>query len=212
VRLERVSELAADQLGLEVARGVGISDVVEGSPAQKAGFKTHDIVLEFAGKPVTDNPEDFMRLVAATKGGEKVDAVVMRKGKKMEIKGILMPEVAQVFPREPQFDGLQQGLNENPEPMPKRRGGGEGDGRGFTSSSVSYSIINGQVTIKANQDDVRYVIYGERKGDVIEPSRIMISGGGKEIDADNIEKVPQEYRRFVEELLKGGKNRMPPRR
>ncbi|HEV3387335.1 MAG TPA: PDZ domain-containing protein [Gemmata sp.] len=206
VRLERVSELAADQLSLEVARGVGIADVVDGSVAQKVGFKAHDIVLEFAGKPVTDNPEDFTRLVASVKGGEKVDAVVMRKGKKMEIKGIVLPEQAQVLNQFAPFDGLLQ-VPEFPPQKPQRRVA-EGDVRG---NSVTYSIVNGQVVIKAVQDGIQYTIYGDRKDDAIEPSRIVIADGDKKTETEKLEKVPEEYRRVVEELLKGFKGRKPAR-
>jgi hypothetical protein len=97
VRMERVPELTAEQLGLEAGRGIAITDVIAGSAAEKAGFKIHDIVLEFAGKPVSENPEDFTRLVESVKAGEKVDAVVLRKGKKVELKGIELPEKAQVI-------------------------------------------------------------------------------------------------------------------
>jgi serine protease Do len=207
VRLERVSELAADQLSLEMARGVGIADVVDGSVAQKVGFKPHDIVLEFAGKPVTDNPEEFTRLVASVKGGEKVDAVVMRKGKKMEIKGIVLPEQAQVLNQPAPFDGLLP-IPEFPPQKPERRVAEGGDVRG---NSVMYSIVNGQVVIKALQDGIQYTIYGDRKDDTIEPSRIVITDGEKKTETEKLEKVPEEYRRVVEELLKGFKGRKPVR-
>jgi serine protease Do len=206
VRLERVSELAADQLNLEVARGVGIADVVDGSVAQKVGFKTYDIVLEFAGKPVTDNPEDFTRLVASVRGGEKVDAVLMRKGKRMEIKGIVLPEQAQVLNPPAPFGGLLP-IPEFPPPIPERRVA-EGDVRG---NSVMYSIVNGQVVIKALQDGIQYTIYGDRKDDGIEPSRIVIADGDKKTETEKLEKVPEQYRRVVEELLKGFKGRKPVR-
>jgi hypothetical protein len=202
VRLERISELAADQLGLEVARGIGIVDVVDGSVAQKAGFKIHDIVLEFAGKAVSDSPEEFTRLVASVKAGEKVDAVVLRKGKKQEIKGIVLPEQVQAFPQ----PGLFEVPGFNPMPRPERRGG-EGDGRGRVGNSVMYSVVNGQIVIKALQDDVQYVITGERKDDAIEPSKIVITDGNKKTEVEKLDKVPEEYRRTVDELLKGFKGR-----
>ncbi len=213
VRLERVSELAADQLGLDIARGVGIADVVEGSAAQKAGFKTHDIVLEFAGKPVSDNPEDFTRLVASVKGGEKVDAQVMRKGKKIDLKGIVLPDQAQVIPFPmPAFDGVFPLPELNPVPrLERQRGEGEGRGRGRVGNSVSYSIVNGQAVIKAVQDGVQYVIQGERKDDGIEATKITITEGEKKTEYEKLDKVPEEQRRVVDDLLKGIKNRRLPR-
>ncbi len=88
VRLERLAPVVVEQLGLENGRGVTVAAVVGGSPAEKAGLKANDIVLEFAGKPVTDDPADLIRRVNGTKAGEKVDLVVLRRGKKVEVKGI----------------------------------------------------------------------------------------------------------------------------
>jgi S1-C subfamily serine protease len=70
-----------------------VSGVVPNSVAEKAGIKTHDIILEFAGKPVGGDLEEFTRRVNEVKTGEKVDLVVLRKGKKVEVKGVELPEV-----------------------------------------------------------------------------------------------------------------------
>ena len=67
VRLEHVSALAADQLGLDANTGIAVALVTPGSAAEKAGLKVHDIILEFAGKAVTDNTEDFIRRVNEVK-------------------------------------------------------------------------------------------------------------------------------------------------
>jgi serine protease Do len=208
VRLERVSELAADQLGLDVARGVGIADVVAGSAAEKAGFKTHDIVLEFAGKPVSDNPEDFTRQVSEVKVGAKVDALVMRKGKKVEIKGIELPDAPRAINRPNQFEGLGLPLPDfRPVPDLAVPGGVNLEPRLQVGNSVSYSAINGQLIIKAVQDNVIYVIQGQRNGDETEVSRIVITDGTKMFDAEKLDKVPEKYRPVVERLLKGGQGR-----
>ncbi len=94
VRIERVPAVAADQLGLEANMGIAVTMVTPGSAAEKAGLKVHDIILEFAGKAVNDNTEDFIRRVNEVKTGEKVDLVVLRKGKKVEVKGVELPEAA----------------------------------------------------------------------------------------------------------------------
>ncbi|MBA4065423.1 MAG: hypothetical protein C0501_17260 [Isosphaera sp.] len=99
VRLEPLTPVLVEQLGLEAGRGVVLAEVIEGSPADKAGLRANDIVIEFAGKPVTDVPADFTAQVNAAKGG-KVDAVVLRKGKKVELKGIELPD-APAAPRRP---------------------------------------------------------------------------------------------------------------
>jgi hypothetical protein len=92
IRLAQVPAVAAEQLGLEPNTGIAVTMVVAGSAAEKAGLKVHDIILEFAGKPVTDNTEDLVRRVNEVKAGEKIDLVLMRKGKKVEVKGVELPE------------------------------------------------------------------------------------------------------------------------
>src|SRR5688572_13519944 len=61
-------------------------------PAEKAGLKANDIILEFAGKAVADNTADFLRLIEGVKAGDKVDILVVRKGRKDVIKGVELPE------------------------------------------------------------------------------------------------------------------------
>ncbi|QJW96042.1 S1C family serine protease [Frigoriglobus tundricola] len=97
IRMDRVPAVAADQLGLEPNTGIVVALVMPGTAAEKAGLKMYDIILEFAGKPVTDNTEDFAQRVNDVKAGEKVDLVLLRKGKKVEVKGIELPDV----PRRP---------------------------------------------------------------------------------------------------------------
>lgn len=103
IRLERVPPVAVEQLGLEPNTGIAVSLVQPGSAAEKAGLKVHDIILEFAGKAVSDDTEEFIRRVNAVKVGEKVDLVLLRKGKKVEVKGVELP-AAQAF-RPPQPAG-----------------------------------------------------------------------------------------------------------
>lgn len=109
IRMERLTPVVVEQLGLERGQGVAIVAVVEGTPAEKAGLKANDILLEFGGKPVGDSPEDVARRVNEVKAGEKVDLVVMRKGKKVEVKGIELvgqPAGQRPAPRVPEFKPL----------------------------------------------------------------------------------------------------------
>jgi serine protease Do len=54
------------QLGLPEGQGVVVNDVVSGSPAEAAGIKKHDVVLELNGKPI-DKPETLAHQVQAAK-------------------------------------------------------------------------------------------------------------------------------------------------
>jgi serine protease Do len=64
--------------------GVVIEDVEADSPAQKAGFKAGDVVVEFDGDRVRSTRQ-FIRLVQETPSGRSVGAVVTRDGQRVTL-------------------------------------------------------------------------------------------------------------------------------
>ncbi len=64
VSVDAPDDAVRAQPALPDGQGVVVSEVVSGSPAEKAGVKKHDIVLELGGKPI-DNPQTVARLVQA---------------------------------------------------------------------------------------------------------------------------------------------------
>jgi serine protease Do len=68
----------AQQFQVKPGGGVLIADVVEGGPAQKAGVKTGDVLVGFAGKPISD-VRQLQRLVAQVRPGKRVEMQVKRK-------------------------------------------------------------------------------------------------------------------------------------
>jgi S1-C subfamily serine protease len=65
-------------------QGVYIETVREGSPAQAAGFRVADVVVEFDGERVR-SLRQFTRLVRETPPERQVRAAVMRDGKRSEL-------------------------------------------------------------------------------------------------------------------------------
>lgn len=65
--------------------GVLLSGVAEGGPADKAGLKAGDRIVEVGGKPVKDL-ETYMVLINRHKKGEPLELGVQRDGKKLTIK------------------------------------------------------------------------------------------------------------------------------
>jgi serine protease Do len=64
--------------------GIVIKDVTEDSPAEQAGLKAGDIIVEFDGERVR-SARQFTRLVQETVPGRKVQAAVMRGGQRTTV-------------------------------------------------------------------------------------------------------------------------------
>ncbi len=78
VTTEELSEAMMTALDLE--HGLLIKDVVENSPAKKAGLETGDIILEIDGNKITNYPA--LKELVAAKPDEKVKILINRSGKK----------------------------------------------------------------------------------------------------------------------------------
>lgn len=62
--------------------GLRLSGVTPGSPADAAGLKAGDVVVEFAGKPVTDL-NTYSDALYAHKPGDEVTVIALRDGRRM---------------------------------------------------------------------------------------------------------------------------------
>jgi serine protease Do len=85
VRLLPVSKEMAQKLGLEGESGAMVETVKKGSPADKAGFKPLDVIVEFEGKSVPSQMA-LPKMVAAVHPGSAVKVGLIRDGKKMTLK------------------------------------------------------------------------------------------------------------------------------
>ncbi len=77
VSIQELSPELAAQFGLARTAGVLVSDVVEDSPAKKAGFERGDVVVEYDGKAV-ENPTQLRNAVAQTPIGKRVTVKLIR--------------------------------------------------------------------------------------------------------------------------------------
>jgi serine protease Do len=80
VGLQGVTPELADSFGLKEAKGALVSQVFRGTPAEKAGLKQGDVILEFDGKEIEESG-DLPRVVASTPVGKTVKIKVFRNGK-----------------------------------------------------------------------------------------------------------------------------------
>lgn len=83
VQIGALDDILRGHLGLKEGQGVLVEDAIAGSPAEKAGVKKHDIILELGGKPV-GSPEALTAQVQA--GRDAPTALqVLRAGKPLTV-------------------------------------------------------------------------------------------------------------------------------
>jgi serine protease Do len=82
-----LTTLVAQRLGVpgENTRGVVVREVLAGSTADRVGFQRYDIIVSYNGTDVVDSNE-LIRLVGETRIGSTATIVVLRKGKRTELK------------------------------------------------------------------------------------------------------------------------------
>ena len=77
--------IAKDKTSGELPKGVLINGVLQNSPASKAGILPGDLVMQVAGRGVSDVPE-MLALVASLKPGESANIGLLRNGKTLDLK------------------------------------------------------------------------------------------------------------------------------
>ncbi len=80
VSVQTITPELARQFNLHEDLGALVGDVVEDSPAEKAGIMRGDVIIEFKGKKV-DEPFNLRNAVASIPPGEMVDLKVIRDGR-----------------------------------------------------------------------------------------------------------------------------------
>ena len=77
VSIQELSPELASQFGVQDPKGVLVSDVLDESPAKRAGLERGDVIVEFDGKPV-ENPTQLRNAVAQTMVGKKATVKFIR--------------------------------------------------------------------------------------------------------------------------------------
>jgi len=96
--LEPMDREVAAFLKLESQSGAVVSEVLEGSPAEKAGLKAHDIILGVDGTPLPRFRPDRVvvdyveRLISARAPGDTLTLSVLRGSGRIEVKALLAEE------------------------------------------------------------------------------------------------------------------------
>jgi serine protease Do len=85
VYMAEIDPESAQSLGLKQTEGALVTQVIEGSPAEEAGLKPYDLIVEFNGKPIASTSE-LSRSVATTPVGQTVALKVSRNNKMVSLK------------------------------------------------------------------------------------------------------------------------------
>ena len=88
VMIQNVTPALAQEFNLKESTGALIGDVVPDGPADKAGFKSGDVVVEFNGRKVSDS-RHLQLAVAETKPGSAVRVEILRNGDKKTLEATI---------------------------------------------------------------------------------------------------------------------------
>jgi serine protease Do len=88
ISVQDITEDIATNLRIKTYEGALVGDVMKGDPADKAGVKTGDIIIEIDGKKIKDTHE-LLRLVATMPVGKKVDVKAVRDGRPLSFRMII---------------------------------------------------------------------------------------------------------------------------
>jgi serine protease Do len=84
IGIQDLNQDLAKSFNVKDSKGALISDVKDGGPAEQAGLKQGDVIIEYHGTPVEDGVA-LQRLVTRTSVGTKVPLKVIRDGQEREM-------------------------------------------------------------------------------------------------------------------------------
>ncbi len=173
VQMQAVTEDMAKALGLKPGtKGAIITNVLKGSPAEKAGLKRYDVVVGMDGKRVK-NPLDLKIAIMAHSPGDRVNLEVIRNGKRIKIPVILGSET-----QAPAFFAGGNPLGIEVAPLPRRAKrlypyGVEVAKVSPGSPAQRAGIQPGDIILEINRQPIRsvsefnVVVSRLRKGDIV---------------------------------------------
>jgi len=109
IAIQDITDELASSFGVREREGVLVADVMKGGPAETAGLRAGDVIVELSGVKIREVP-DLQRRVAAVAPGQTVAVGVVREGKpeRLSVRIGEMPaeEPATAASAEPEPDGF----------------------------------------------------------------------------------------------------------
>ena len=88
IYMQDINEDLYETMDLESRKGTIVSDIVEGSPAEKSGLESGDVIIAFEGKEIT-NGAALKNLVSSASPGQKITLTISREGEVQDIDVVL---------------------------------------------------------------------------------------------------------------------------
>jgi serine protease Do len=180
IAIQPVTKELARSFRLDDATGAVIINVEKGGPAEQAGVRVGDVVLEWNGETI-DEPNELPRLVAATKPGSLAHMAVWRDGKRQTLAlrvGEIIPEATAAARQAPaKQEDPRLGMAVRELTLAERKGLGVDYGLVVVDvaerSGPGSTILPGDVIVGVNQNrfaskqDFEKLIDAHRKGDMV---------------------------------------------
>lgn len=103
VKIGQINKELAEQFGVQRDGGVLVAEVMPNTPASAAGFEDGDVIVAFAGKPVSD-PRSLQEMVERVPFDTDQKVTVVRDGKERTL-------TVNVKPMPKQFASVERGPN-----------------------------------------------------------------------------------------------------
>jgi len=114
VGTEDISRENMGRYGMREVRGAGVTQVVKGSPAEKAGLRKDDVILRFDGESVT-SARKLSRLVNESAPDQTVRLTISRGGAEQEVSVTLSKQTMNSLLRASIRDDILKGMKDWPQ-------------------------------------------------------------------------------------------------
>lgn len=91
VAIMEINHIVADELNLDVTKGVLVNQVIPGGAADQAGLEVNDVILSVNGRTIHSVPQ-LQEMIGGHRAGDVVEVETIRSGKKSSVQMRLQEE------------------------------------------------------------------------------------------------------------------------